>query len=132
VEVEPTFDPSLLPALLADASLGIFPSYWEGFPFGVLEQMAVGLPVVAFDAPGPPMLVPKHLLVPVGDERRMADLVVGLLRDRDRLRAERQRAADIAQAFEWEDIAKRTLVAYEGAITRFGRQKPAAGAPRAY
>ena len=132
VDVEPTFDPTTLPARLADASLGIFPSYWEGFPFAVLEQMAVGIPVIAFDAPGAPMLVPKHLLVPPGDGRRMADLAVDLLRDRERLRVERQRAADIAKTFEWEDIARRTLVAYEGAIARFGRHKPAAGASRAY
>lgn len=132
VEVVPTFDPVLLPALLADASLGVFPSYWEGFPFAVLEQMSAGIPVIAFDAPGAPMIVPKHLLVPPGDARRMSDLAIDLLRDRERLRMERQRAADIAKTFEWEDIAKRTLVAYEGAIARFGRHKPAAGASRAY
>ena len=38
-------------------SAGAFPSHCEGFPFGVLEMLAAGLPVVAYRAPGAPMMI---------------------------------------------------------------------------
>ena len=53
IEVHPRFDPAELPGLLSDCSLGVFPSYFEAFGFGVLEMLAASLPVVAYDAPGP-------------------------------------------------------------------------------
>ena len=42
LEVVPTFEPPSLLNLLSDCALGFFPSYIEGFGFGVLEMLAAG------------------------------------------------------------------------------------------
>jgi hypothetical protein len=42
-----SYQPEELPALLADSTLGAFPSYIEGFGLAVIEQLAAGLPTVA-------------------------------------------------------------------------------------
>ncbi len=46
------FAPGELPGLLRDVRVGLFLSYVEGHPLGLLELMAAGMPVVAWDAPG--------------------------------------------------------------------------------
>lgn len=43
----------LMPAILTKHNLAIAPSKWETLPYSVLEAQAVGVPVVAFDIPGP-------------------------------------------------------------------------------
>lgn len=112
VEVVPRFDPVELPGLLADCSVGVFPSYCEGFPFGVLEMLAAGLPVVAYRAPGPPMMIPAEDLVPKGNGRAAGRRVADLLGDPVGLRAARRAARARAEQFRWEEIAARTAAAY--------------------
>jgi len=46
-----------VPALLSLADILVFPSLGEGMPLAVLEAMAAGLPVLAFDLPGLDKLV---------------------------------------------------------------------------
>ena len=53
LEVIPSFEAAELPRWLADCDAGLFPSYLEGFGIAVLEQLAAGLPVFAYDVPGP-------------------------------------------------------------------------------
>lgn len=60
------YSPEELPELLNDCSFGIFPSYLESFGFGVLEMMAMGLPVVGYDSPGINMLLLKELTATPG------------------------------------------------------------------
>lgn len=81
--VQPSYDPQELPALLADAKAGVFPSYIEGFPLGVLELMAAGLPVVAWDVPGTRDFAGKpdsYLLVTAGDVEATSSALTRLLR----------------------------------------------------
>jgi glycosyltransferase involved in cell wall biosynthesis len=116
IDLHMSFDRDHIAELLRGASLGIFPTYVEGFPFAVMEMMAAGLPVVAFDSPGPSMIVPEELLVGVGDEALMAERVIQLLKDENALRAARARATRLAAPFTWQRIAGETLAAYEAAI----------------
>jgi len=118
VQVVPRFDPDGLPDLLADCSVGVFPSYYEGFGFGVLEMLAAAIPVIAYDAPGPPMMLPREWLVPRGDVGAMSTKIIELLHRRECLARARVRARELAQPFEWIDIARRTVRAYADAITR--------------
>ncbi len=112
IEVVHRFAPDDLPGLLADCSMGIFPSSVEGFPFGVLEMLTVGLPVVAYRAPGPPMMLPEEYLVPRGDVRALAARAIELMRDRDRLAKARSWARLRSRDFNWNEIAVRTAAVY--------------------
>jgi glycosyltransferase involved in cell wall biosynthesis len=48
-----SYEPDQLPALLSSCVVGLFPSYIEGFGIAVLEQLACGIPTVAYNVPGP-------------------------------------------------------------------------------
>ncbi|BAZ32297.1 hypothetical protein NIES4074_47990 [Cylindrospermum sp. NIES-4074] len=112
IEVIPRFEPNDLPTLLSDCSLGIFPSYIEGFGFGVLEMLAASLPVIAYNAPGPPMMLPEEYLVDRGDTGKMAEKVVTLLNDHKRLCSARIWAKQQSQQFCWQKIAQQTSEIY--------------------
>lgn len=112
VEVIPRFKPEDLPGLLEACSAGVFPSYIEGFGFGVLEMLAAGLPVVAYDAPGPPDMLPKEYLTPRGDVAATAGTLVDLLKNSAKLKQARIEARERAKSFTWKRAAKQTLDAF--------------------
>ena len=86
-----TYDPAELPRLLADCTVGLFPSYVEGFGLAVLEQLAAGIPTIAYDVPGPSQILHSKrdlLLTPVGDAKTIAERALQILNFApDRLRA---------------------------------------------
>ncbi|WP_316786276.1 glycosyltransferase family 4 protein [Pedobacter frigiditerrae] len=53
LEVIPTYDSKSLISILNRAYIGVFPSYVEGFPLAIIEQLACGIPIVAYRVPGP-------------------------------------------------------------------------------
>lgn len=118
LEVVPCFEVGELPRLLEDCALGFFPSYLEGFGFAVLEMLAASLPVVAYDVPGPRMMLDRSFLVPLGDAEALAARIVSLLRDAPRLLQARVDAAQRAERFRWEDIAERTAALYGERVAR--------------
>jgi glycosyltransferase involved in cell wall biosynthesis len=112
LDIYPRFEPDELPTLLSGCSVGVFPSYCEGFGFGVLEMLAAAIPVIAYDAPGPPAMLGPDWLVPPGDIQAMADKVVGWLRDPGALAAARRCARLAAAPFNWAVIARETADVY--------------------
>ena len=122
VEVVPKFHPDELPSLLASCSVGVFPSYIEGMPFGVLEMLAASVPVIAYDAPGPPMMLPPECLVPRGDTIAMGDKVLALLADANKLQAAREWAQRHSQQFRWERVAQTTSDVYSRHLEMKRRQ----------
>lgn len=118
IEVHPRFDRSELASLLEGCAVGVFPSYLEGCPFAVLEQIAAGIPTVAYKAPGPPMLLPESFLVPVGDRRAMARRVLDICEDHVRHMRDSRALRERAGRFAWASIAKETDNAYRAAILR--------------
>jgi glycosyltransferase involved in cell wall biosynthesis len=112
IEVISNFAPEELPTLLAGCSVGIFPSYLEGFGFGVLEMLAASIPVIAYDAPGPPMMLPPEYLVPRGDIKGMSDKVISLLDNQEKLSIARVWAKQQSQQFSWQHIAQTTSETY--------------------
>lgn len=112
IEVIPHFPTEDLPVLLSSCSVGIFPSYIEGFGYGVLEMLAASVPVIAYDSPGPPMMLPPEYLVPRGDTKGMSKKVISLLNNKAKLTAARIWAKQQSQQFCWQQIAKETSEIY--------------------
>jgi glycosyltransferase involved in cell wall biosynthesis len=75
---------------LASASVFAFTSRSEGFPMVLLEAMAVGLPVVAYDCPtGPSDIITDGVdghVIPNGRTRLFVDALGGLMEDERRRR----------------------------------------------
>ena len=92
--------------------MGIFPSRIEGFGFGVLEMLAAALPVVAYDAPGPPMMLSPYYLVQPGDTVGISRKVVEILSNPSHLQSARQWAKMRSADFPWKRAAQMTSDAY--------------------
>ena len=116
LQIMQTYQPEDLPELLSSCSLGIFPSYIEGMPFGVLEMLAASLPVIAYASPGAPMMLPDNLLVPIGSAEALARKVIALLKDEDNLTKARILAKERSQEFTWTVAAYQTDTVYRQAL----------------
>jgi glycosyltransferase involved in cell wall biosynthesis len=49
-----------IPDILAKQDIMVFPSRWETLPYSILEAQAMGVPVIAFDIPGPSDIIEKE------------------------------------------------------------------------
>ncbi|HZE12398.1 MAG TPA: glycosyltransferase family 4 protein [Chthoniobacterales bacterium] len=116
IEIVPQFDPDELPRLLADCTVGAFPSYVEGFGIAVVEQLAAGLPTVAYDAPGPRDILRGNLaqlLVPPGNAHRFAEVLSDLLVDNfERYEQLSLQSLETSAKFSWPEIARDTSAEY--------------------
>ncbi len=123
VEVVPHYHPDELAGLLARCTVGAFPSYAEGFGLAVLEQLAAGLPTVAFDVPGPRDILNSAdgaSLVAPGDLPAFAGAIAKILRaDPATYRGLIEECAQTAAAYSWRSIAANTVSAYRAALNRF-------------
>lgn len=125
------YEPKELPDLIGGCSVGLFPSYIEGFGLSVLEQLACGIPTICYDVPGPRHIFDGNVqfLVPAGNAKAMAERALEVLwmneNHFDSLSTECRR---IAERFRWEQIAADTIRQYETALER---QRSIKGARRA-
>jgi glycosyltransferase involved in cell wall biosynthesis len=91
-------------AYMARSSVFAMSSLWEGFPVAVLEAMAVGLPVVAFNCPGGPSEILRSNgigeLVPVGDDENLAAAIIRILEEK----GDSQKLKDRADHFRLDAI----------------------------
>ncbi|HLV99462.1 MAG TPA: glycosyltransferase family 1 protein [Ktedonobacterales bacterium] len=112
----------------ASADLFAFPSTTETFGQAVLEAMASGLPVVAFNAEGVRDLV-RHeetgLLVPEGDTAAFTEGVRSLLTHPEQQAAMHERARSAAEARTWDSVLNDLMQTYENAIARSHRKSAA-------
>lgn len=116
VEVVPKFEPDELPRLLSECTVGAFPSYVEGFGLAVVEQLAAGLPTVAYDAPGPRDIMRDtlpELLTRAGDVDAFSMGIIRILEsEEDGYRALAERSLATADRFSWRQIAEATIDEY--------------------
>jgi glycosyltransferase involved in cell wall biosynthesis len=120
ISCRPIFAERDLPSLLADCTIGIFPSHIEGFGLAVLEQLAAGLPTIAYDVPGPRQIVQMQnarLLTPVRDTvaiaSRASEILSLPLAEYEKLSAD---CVEIARHYRWKEIAENTIERYCGAL----------------
>jgi glycosyltransferase involved in cell wall biosynthesis len=122
-----------VPDLLRRADIYALISHWEGFPYGVIEAMSAGLPVLASDVGGVAEAVGHGMtgfVVPRGDENAVAERIAVLLRDPDlraRLGASGRRRYQ--EEFRIDVMLERTLGLYEEVVAaRRGQIAPARSA----
>ena len=101
--------------LLQDCHLGIFPTYMEGFCFGIAEMMMAHIPVITYNSPGSSILVKKSLIVDQNDINSMSTIIKKLLTNPEILLQERKDARIKAESFTWKKIADLTINAYNHA-----------------
>ncbi|HEX4667876.1 MAG TPA: glycosyltransferase [Chthoniobacterales bacterium] len=121
-----TFTEAELPGLLAECTVALFPSYIEGFGLAVLEQLAAGLPTVAYEVPGPRQILDsqrERLLTPVGDPIAMAarasEILALSVPEYEKLSGE---CRAIAQGYSWPEIARDTIDQYRAALESPGEE----------
>jgi glycosyltransferase involved in cell wall biosynthesis len=119
ISVVPHFDADELPGLLASATVGTLPSYIEGCPFSILEQLAAGLPTIAYDVPGSRMILGRFarpLMSSPGDKARFAELLAELLTlDEGSYARLAAKCIAVAREFRCSEIAEASLDAYAAA-----------------
>lgn len=91
----------------------VFPSRYEGFGLPLLEAMACGCPVVAYDNSSVPEVVgDAGVLVPDGDVSALARWVAEIALYPARAAALRQAGLRRARQFSWRKAARATIGAY--------------------
>jgi len=122
IEVVSEFSPDQLPALLAKCTVGAFPSYVEGFGLAVLEQLAAGLPTIAFNQGGPRDIlnaVLAELLIPTGDIESFANALARILRlDASAYERLAQLSRERAEHYSWSTIAEKTIEQYRSTLAK--------------
>lgn len=106
-----------IPALLARATLIVYPSYYgEGIPRVLLEACAAGRPIITTDHTGCREAVihgDTGLLVPVRDAKATAHAILELLNNPEKRAAMGRRAREKAEAeFDIHTIAAQTVAVY--------------------
>lgn len=96
--------------ILKSSQIFVFPSHEEGFGIAVLEAMACGLPVIAWDLPVFRALFPNGLLrIPLGNTEAFSKKILQLLQDSSlRLNLSRQ-AFRVSKRYSWDTIVKYEL-----------------------
>ncbi|MBN2183709.1 MAG: glycosyltransferase family 4 protein [Candidatus Krumholzibacteriota bacterium] len=76
-------------SFMAGIDIFLLSSLWEGFGYVLIESMASGVPVVAFDLSSTREIIEDGktgFLVPPGEVQEMAEKVIGLAKDKNLLR----------------------------------------------
>lgn len=90
----------------------VFPSLFEGFGLVILEAMAQGLPVITTSHTAGQDLIEEGVdgfVVPIRSAEAIAEKLLLLARDRDRLSAMQQAARGKARFHTWENYRRRVV-----------------------
>lgn len=103
-----------LSLLYNGAAAFVFPSLYEGFGLPVLEAMACGTPVIAYNRSSIPEVVgDTGILVDELDTNTLADAVHGVLSNPDLAQSKREQGLVRAKEFTWDKTVTGTIKVYE-------------------
>jgi glycosyltransferase involved in cell wall biosynthesis len=105
-------------SLLKSSKVFIYPSRFDAFPVVILETLACGTPVVAYDISAVRLNYPLNAVrtVRVGNNQGMAAEAVEIIKD-DKLReALSQEALSFASRYTWDNATKEERHAYDSII----------------
>ena len=104
-------------ALMAAASMLVYPSHFEGFGLPVLEAMAQGTPVVVTQNTAPAEIAgDAGLAVDTTSPSALAAAIETLLRDEGERRAMGERGRRRASGYQWSKTAEATAAIYEAVV----------------
>ncbi|MBN2008408.1 glycosyltransferase family 4 protein [candidate division KSB1 bacterium] len=110
-----------IPGILRTVDIVVLPSLAEGFPFVMLEAMAVGKPIIASNLPGIRECVRDGitgLLVPVGEAAQLQDALIKLIRNPELATAMGRSAHHhVNQHFVLEHMISNTKLVYQSLIS---------------
>ncbi len=104
----------ILASVLKNADFLVFPSYYEGFGFPILEAMAVGLPVACSNAGSLPEVAGESALL--FDPYSVDDMAakMALIGTSQQVRSElRIKGYENLKRFSWDKTARQTVNVYE-------------------
>jgi glycosyltransferase involved in cell wall biosynthesis len=111
-----------VPYYLRAADVFVLYSGYEGLPHIVLEAMATGAPVILSNKGGNREVVEdgvNGLLVPIGNQEKLKEAILRLLRDRELAGEFVERSKEkVAHSFAWNVMVDRTLDVFQTAVTK--------------
>ena len=101
------------------AEVLVMPSHYESFGMVALEAMACGTPVIASEVGGLAYLVrdgETGFTIPAEEPDALCEKLTWLLNDSELHQKMSRQAAEYAQDYAWEKIAKQIVNVYEGLL----------------
>ena len=102
----------VLPALLSQCDVLVFPSYFEGLAQVQLEALAAGLPIIATDASGATDLIAdsrEGYIIPVGDAEALREAMLNFINSPADLAVMSPAARSCAERYSWEAYGDRWI-----------------------
>ena len=100
---------------LKSSDVFVLATYWESFPFVLLEAMACGRPIVTTDVAGNPFAVIDGVygfLVKPGDWRQISEKLIYLFKNKAILKKMGEESKKRALLFDWNIVAQQTRDIY--------------------
>lgn len=112
-------DQDKLPYYYSAAEVLVMPSHYESFGMVALEAMACGTPVIASEVGGLAYLVrdgETGFTIPAEEPDALCEKLTWLLNDSELHQKMSRQAAEYAQDYAWEKIAKQIVDVYERSV----------------
>jgi len=110
--------PEHMAGLYGGATALVYPSWYEGFGFPVLEAMACGVPVVCSNSTSMPELAEDAgFLVPPGDVVAWTEALERVVSDSAVVQRNTEAGLARAAGYRWADTATRTAALYQSVVS---------------